>query len=208
MRYGLLLLLVLLLSAAGYQNDDLLQHPRTQDYLSRLKNDFGYQPNKLLLLVSIARQELYLVQNGYIEKAYAISTAAAGVGSESGSGKTPAGLHQVTEKFGAGAPEGTIFVGRQNTGKIAEIIKEPMDIPKDEVTTRILWLSGLEPGVNKGGKVDSHNRYIYIHGTSEEGLIGQPASHGCIRMYNKEVIELFNRVEVGCYVVIVDDVAP
>ena len=95
-----------------------------------------------------------------------------------------------------------ILKGRVYTGKQAKIISEPVTTDIDLVTTRILRLSGLESGYNKGGNVDSFNRFIYIHGTPEEGLIGQPASHGCIRMYNKDVVELFELVPAGIKVLI------
>jgi len=98
---------------------------------------------------------------------------------------------------------GAIFKARQNTGRIAQILTGADErSTADNVTTRILWLDGLEPGVNKGGNVDSYERYIYIHGTDEEGRLGNPASHGCIRMRNADVIDLFNRVDEDTLVVI------
>lgn len=171
-------------------------------HLNRLEKDFGCKANDRAILVNIAKQELYLVKGGVIEKCYSISSAIAGVGSEAGSGKTPLGVHRVSDKFGEGALIGAIFKARQNTGKIADIITEPVDVEEDDVTTRVIWLDGLELGINKGGNVDSKSRYIYIHGTPEEGLIGKPASHGCIRMYNKDVVELFAMIEVGTKVLI------
>lgn len=205
MRTAFVLSLLLVCSIAIAESSLILENSQAKAYIQRLKKDFGYQSSERLLMISIAKQEMYLVQHDSICKTYRISSATEGVGSEAGSGKTPAGLHQITEKFGQDAASGAIFKARQNTGKVADIVKEPIDVPEDLVTSRILWLSGLEPGINKGGNVDSHQRYIYIHGTSEEGLIGQPASHGCIRMYNADVIELFELVETGCFVVIVDD---
>ena len=99
-------------------------------------------------------------------------------------------------------PKGAVFKGRIWTNEIAQIIEDPIDIPEDVITSRILWLDGLEKGRNRGGIVDSKSRYIYIHGTAEEGLIGQPASLGCIRMLNDDVIEIFNKVRVGTQVLI------
>ena len=99
-------------------------------------------------------------------------------------------------------PKGAVFKGRIWTNEIAQIIEDPIDIPEDVITSRILWLDGLEIGRNRGGIVDSKSRYIYIHGTAEEGLIGQPASLGCIRMLNDDVIEIFNKVRVGTQVLI------
>lgn len=184
---------------------DVLKEPLTQQYLARLKQDFGYQPQQLLVLVSVARQELYLVQNEKVTATYRISTSKKGVGSKSGSDKTPPGIHHVKEKYGEGAKEGAIFKGRSYIGREAEIITEPISVNSDDVTTRILWLEGLEPGKNKGEGIDSYKRYIYIHGTPEEGLIGTPASHGCIRMLNREVIEVFNTVPIGTLVVVLED---
>jgi len=95
-----------------------------------------------------------------------------------------------------------VFKGRKWTEEVIKPIKEEIDIPEDVITSRILWLDGLEDGVNKGGDVDSKERFIYIHGTAEEGLIGKPASIGCIRMKNKDVIKLFNRVKENTKVLI------
>ena len=100
-------------------------------------------------------------------------------------------------------PKGAILKARKWTGAIANIIKEPIDTEFDVVTSRILWLSGLEEGKNLGSGVDSKSRYIYIHGMAEEGLIGKPASDGCVRMYNSDVISLFNRVDVNTEVWII-----
>ena len=121
-----------------------------------------------------------------------------------GSNKTPLGVHRISEKIGDNAPTGTIFRARKNTKRIAKILTKRDEKSKyDNITTRIMWLSGMEKGINQGGKVDSHSRYIYIHGTDEEGRLGKPASHGCIRMSNKSVIDLFDQVPVGTIVDIV-----
>lgn len=173
--------------------------------LKDLEQRFPNHPIDPLIVVSASEQKLFLIENNQLTKSYTISTAEAGLGNKSGSNKTPLGVHQVSQKYGKGAEAGTIFKARQNTRRIANILTQPGERSNaDNVTSRILWLSGLEPGVNKGGKVDSHARYIYIHGTDEEGRLGQPASHGCIRMRNDEVIELFNKVPVGTLVDIVN----
>ena len=172
--------------------------------IENLEKNFGYNSEKIFLLVHVAKQEMHVIKNNNIQKTYRISTATAGTGSKAGSNKTPLGVHRIAQKIGAGAKRGEIFIGRKPTGKIAEIIKEPRDVAEDPVVTRILWLDGLEPGVNKGAGIDSRSRYIYIHGTHEEGLIGKPASHGCIRMLNDDVIELFEMVDEGTLVVIVE----
>ena len=114
----------------------------------------------------------------------------------------------VSEKIGENLPLGAVFKGRKWTEEVIKPIKEEIDIPEDVITSRILWLDGLEIGKNKGGNVDSKSRYIYIHGTAEEGLIGQPASLGCIRMLNDDVIEIFNKVRVGTQVLIFSNKEP
>jgi hypothetical protein len=157
-----------------------------------------------LAVVSVEEQRLHLYENGERTRSYVVSTSKYGIGSELGSYKTPLGVHRVRRKIGAEAPLGTIFRGRENTGEIATLIREPIDDPEDLVTSRILWLDGLEPGLNRGDDVDSFRRYIYIHGTHEEGLIGQPASNGCVRMVNADVIELFERLPEGAGVIIVE----
>jgi lipoprotein-anchoring transpeptidase ErfK/SrfK len=174
------------------------------DQIQYLLQKYPEYAQKQILLVSVAEQKLYVYRNHTLHAEYRISTATKGTGSKKGSDKTPLGAHRVSERFGDGARPGTIFKARQNTGKIADIITEDKDIPQDYVTTRILWLDGLEKGKNKGGNVDSHSRYIYIHGTPEEGLIGRPASHGCIRMYNKDVISLFNMTPLDSLVYIME----
>jgi hypothetical protein len=167
-----------------------------------LKANYNLQPDDYALIVEPEFQKMFLIKNFKIEKSYLISTGQKGLGCEAGSYKTPVGVHEIADKIGQGAPVGTIFVARKSTGKIAKIYTKPVDIKEDFVTTRILRLKGLEKGKNSGKGVDSYSRYIYIHGTPEEGLLGKPVSHGCIRMKNKEVIELFNKVAVGTLVYI------
>ena len=160
--------------------------------------------NDPLIIVSISEQQLALIENKQISKTYPISSAKAGTGNQSGSYKTPLGKHKIAEKIGDGAEIGSIFKARINTHKLAQILTQPNQTSNaDNITTRILWLDGMEDGFNKGGDVDSYSRYIYIHGTDEEGLLGTPASHGCIRMGNLDVLELFGLVSVGDLVVIV-----
>ena len=125
-----------------------------------------------------------------------------GEGSIENSFKTPLGSHEIKEKIGDNVLVNTIFVARNNTGKVANIIKSPINTESDHVTSRILWLNGLESGINNGPGIDSYSRYIYIHGTHEEGLIGQKASHGCIRMFNNDVVYLYDIVEKGTKVYI------
>ena len=132
-------------------------------------------------------------------RSYPISTAARGMGNRVDSFKTPFGIHRIRQKIGGGQLKGMIFEAREPIGKIAR----DLDIrERDEITSRILWLDGLEQGVNNGGVYDTYSRYIYIHGTSDEKRIGQPVSAGCIRMKNDDVIELFDEVLVDDIVLI------
>jgi len=152
--------------------------------------------------VDISEQRLYLIENNLIKASYPISTSKYGEGSIENSFKTPLGKHSIKEMIGEEADINTIFTSRINTKRSATIIDQFEDTDNDYVTSRIMWLDGEEDGLNKGGNVDSFRRYIYIHGTHEEGLIGTKASHGCIRMFNYDVIELFNLVNIGTKVLI------
>jgi lipoprotein-anchoring transpeptidase ErfK/SrfK len=152
--------------------------------------------------VDISEQRLYLIENSLIKASYPISTSKYGEGSIENSFKTPLGEHSIKEMIGEEAKINTIFTSRINTKRSATIIDQFEDTDNDYVTSRIMWLDGEEEGFNKGGNVDSYRRYIYIHGTHEEGLIGTKASHGCIRMFNYDVIELFNLVNIGTKVLI------
>ena len=165
--------------------------------VEKLRVKFKLQPDALAVIVDPSKQELYLIRGQTILKTYPISTGKAGLGCQAGSYKTPIGTHKIQEKYGDGAKMGTIFKARKNTDQLAKIYTNRIKIKKDYITTRIMWLEGQENHLNKGANVDSHARYIYIHGTAEEGLIGQPASQGCIRMRNKQVIELFDYVPSG-----------
>ena len=149
------------------------------------------------IIVDISEQRLYLYNNDNLVQSFPVSTSKYGEGQIENSFKTPLGLHEIKEKIGDKAPINTIFTARENTNKRAEILINSNDTEDDFVTSRILWLDGLENGINRGVGVDSYSRYIYIHGTHEEGLIGQKASHGCIRMFNNDVIELFDMVSEG-----------
>ena len=154
------------------------------------------------LVVSISEQRLYAVKNKSVNKSFPISTSKFGVGNQQGSYKTPLGMHKIKEKIGEKVPFGGILEERVYIGKIAKIYTDSTDVLEDVVLTRIMWLEGIENGFNKGEGIDSFRRYIYIHGTNEEGLIGNPASHGCIRMKNLDAIKLFNLVSEGTYVFI------
>jgi hypothetical protein len=157
-----------------------------------------------LIYVSVKKQKLYYIKNSQIDSEFTISTAKKGIGNIKNSDKTPTGLHQIKEKHGDNTPLNGKMIGRKFYGKIAEIYSDTTTSKTDDITTRILWLDGLETNINKGGNVDSFNRYIYIHGTSEEGKLGKPASHGCIRMSNNDVLELYNKVSLKTKVLILD----
>lgn len=147
--------------------------------------------NDWVLAISVRNQRLVAARNGVIHFVYSVSTATAGTGSLANSEKTPLGWHSVSEWIGENAVPGQVFVSRRPTSEIIPYSEWRSNASADKVLTRILWLSGLEPGINQGGNIDSHARFIYLHGTNQEHLIGRPASHGCIRMFNRDVMELF-----------------
>ena len=141
---------------------------------------------KILILIAHQRLELH-DENGRLLKSYPISTSSRGIGTEPGSFKTPTGRFSISEKIGEGSPLWAVFKNRIFTGTIGSI-----ENSEDLVLTRILWLHGLE-----SQNANTHDRYIYIHGTNHESALGTPASHGCIRMSNADVMELFNAVHEG-----------
>lgn len=151
--------------------------------------------------ISIPQQTLTLFDdNGGQVARYAVSTAANGVGCVKNSGCTPLGTHIIRAKIGDGAVENTVFVGRRPTGEIFTPALKLQFPERDWILTRILWLSGTEPGKNRLGNVDTMQRYIYIHGTPDETELGVPGSHGCVRMRNADLVDLFDRVPVGATV--------
>jgi len=189
-----ILFLILLNSCSSLMIDKSLKYNKNKVINEILAIDDSYSDLESLLYVSIEDQNMYLLKKGTIYNAFKISSSYYGTGSEAGSLKTPLGKHEIYKKIGETLPINAILKGRVWDGAIANVITEEIDTEFDHVTSRILWLDGLEKGKNKGLGVDSRSRYIYIHGTAEEGLIGKPASDGCIRMYNSEVIELFGLV--------------
>lgn len=143
-------------------------------------------------------------QQQKIIKTYLVSTAKNGAGEQINSEKTPRGRHEIFQKIGAGVPINSVFVGRKLTGEIyAPDLKQQFP-NRDWILTRILWLSGLEPGKNQGGEIDTKARYIYLHGTPEATPVGEIGSRGCIRMRNQAIIELFDWVSVGDIVNIIE----
>ena len=156
--------------------------------------------------ISIAQQRLTLSDDdGKVLRAYAVSTAAKGAGEQMGSYQTPRGRHRIRARIGDGLPLGAVLRGRRPTGEICTPALMAEQPDKDWILTRILWLCGDEPGFNRGGLVDTMRRYVYIHGTPDETALGVPDSHGCIRMRNSELVELFDRVPVGTPVIIRED---
>lgn len=154
---------------------------------------------RLGLWVSVTRQQLVGIENGRIAFVYTCSTAEKGVGSRENSYQTPLGWHFIDERIGGGLPKGAVLVSRKPTG---EIWKPGDETTKDLVLSRILWLRGLEEGKNRGPGIDSHDRFIYIHGTPAEQRLGRPASMGCIRLSNDDVISLYEIAKTGTRVFI------
>lgn len=151
--------------------------------------------------ISIPDQTLMLFdESGDLISAWPISTAANGAGELTGSYQTPRGKHRIRAKIGDGQPINTVFVGRRPTGEIYSPSLQAENPDRDWILTRILWLCGCEPGKNRWGQVDTMRRYIYIHGCPDSAVIGQPGSHGCIRMRNQDLIELFDQVPAGTVV--------
>jgi lipoprotein-anchoring transpeptidase ErfK/SrfK len=159
-------------------------------------------PPATYLRVSIPRQAMELIENGKVIHVYPVSTARNGPGERQGSHCTPRGWHRIRAKIGAGLPLNTVFVGRRPTGEIHDAGLAARFPERDWILTRILWLGGLEPGFNRYRDVDTTWRYIYIHGSPDDGVTGEPASHGCIRMRSGDVADLFERVGVGTRVLV------
>ncbi len=160
-------------------------------------------------IVKVNEQNLFLFEKNKLIAEYPVSTSRYGVGQIEGSYMTPLGVHYVQEKIGAQSKCGEIFLSREPTHTMVNIEHNAVSTDKECITSRILWLSGMEEGFNKGinsaGEcVDSYERYIYIHGTHEEGLIGQVASIGCVRMKNIDVIDLFDRLVLSSLVIILN----
>lgn len=157
---------------------------------------------KSVIEISIAGQRLRLREGNRITLDVAVSTAKNGAGEINGSECTPRGAHVIRAKIGAGCAPDTVFVSRRPTGEIYTTALRRQFPQRDWILTRILWLSGLEAGKNRLGNVDTMRRYIYIHGCPDEDVMGVPSSHGCVKMRNQDVIELFDRIAVGARVII------
>ncbi|MEW8625784.1 MAG: L,D-transpeptidase [Candidatus Thiodiazotropha sp.] len=156
------------------------------------------------LQIDLARQQLSCLESGQEVARYPVSSGLNGPGESVGSGCTPRGKHRVRIKIGADCPINTVFAGRRPTGECYSELLAEQQPGRDWVLTRIIWLSGIEPGFNRGGRVDTLRRYIYIHGTPDREPMGVAKSHGCIRMRNRDLIELFDWIEPGMLVEIRD----
>lgn len=171
-----------------------------REVAARLSGNPALADERPFVVIDSTRQQLHWIDiQSENNRSYPISTAANGMGNRVDSYKTPLGIHRVRQKIGGGQPRGMVFEAREPTGKI---VRNLDNRERDEITSRILWLDGLERGVNCDGDCDTFSRYIYIHGTSDEKRIGEPVSAGCIRMKNDDVIELFEDIMVNDLVLI------
>lgn len=156
------------------------------------------------ITIHIPTQTLELSDDsGKLLRSYPVSTGANGVGEENGSFCTPRGKHVIRAKLGAGLPANTVFVKRRPTGEIYTPQLGEQHPGRDWILTRILWLSGREPGYNRWGSCDTMRRYVYIHGTPDSTPLGKPGSRGCVRMRNADLVELFDLVGAGTEVEII-----
>ena len=169
--------------------------------MNKARLRLGIKSTERVLLVRIGVSTLQFYRREALVKSYAISTSRRPPSNVKNSLGTPRGLHEIAERIGAGQPAGMVFDSRVSTGRhFSEVPAADTGL----VTSRILWLRGLEPGVNLGGEVDTYERYVYIHGTSREDRIGFPQSAGCVLMRNLDVIELYEQVRAGDQVFIAD----
>lgn len=165
----------------------------------------GIKPGERLLAVRISTATLQFFRKGELVKSYAISTSKRPPSNLKHSLGTPRGLHEIAERVGAGQPPGMVFKARVPTGRhFSEMLTSEDGQNDNLITSRILWLRGLEPGVNQGGDVDTYERYVYIHGTNHDARIGEPLSSGCVLMRNLDIIELYEEVRAGDRVLISD----
>lgn len=161
----------------------------------------GIKPADRILLVRIATATLQFYQAGVLVRSYPVSTSKRPPSNVKHSLGTPSGLHEIADRIGAGQPPGMVFKSRVSTGR--HFSELPDATGNDNlITSRILWLRGLEPGLNRDGEVDTYSRYIYIHGTNHEARIGEPMSAGCVLMRNLDIVELYEHVRRGDQVMI------
>ena len=163
----------------------------------------GIKPAERLIVVRLGAATLQFYRHATLVTSYAVSTSKRPPSNVKNSLGTPRGLHEIAERIGAGQPPGMVFKARVPPGRHFSELPEA-DTAPNLITSRILWLRGLEPGVNRGGDVDTYGRYVYIHGTNHEDRIGEPLSAGCVLMRNLDIVELYEQVRVGDQVLIVD----
>jgi hypothetical protein len=164
----------------------------------------GIKPGERLLAVRISTGTLQFFRQGELVRSYVISTSKRPPSNVKNSLGTPRGLHEIAERIGAGQPPGMVFKARVPTGRHFHEVLEREPDNDNLITSRILWLRGLEPGVNRGGEVDTYERYVYVHGTNHDDRIGEPLSSGCVLMRNLDIVELFEQVRSGDQVWIAD----
>jgi hypothetical protein len=166
----------------------------------------GIKPGERILVVRISTATLQFYRGGVLVRSYAISTSQRPPSNVKNSLGTPRGLHEIAERIGAGQPPGMVFKSRAPTGRhFSEVSTlDPDQAENNLITSRILWLRGLEPGVNRDGEVDTYERYVYVHGTNLEDRIGEPLSAGCVLMRNLDIVELYEEVRAGDLVFIAD----
>ncbi len=165
-------------------------------------SNINIKTNEKIIDININKQELSLLQGETLIACYPVSTAKNGTGQQNGSECTPSGWHTIRAKIGLDAEVNTVFVGRRNNDELFSEELRASNPERDWILTRIMWLSGLESGKNRGGEVDTMRRYIYIHGCPDSDSFSKPSSHGCVKMRNKDIIELFDNVEAGTRVLI------
>jgi L,D-transpeptidase catalytic domain len=179
-----------------------MEHPAELENVLRACEKHGVAATRFVFIVHIAGQTVSIFENAAgswrLRDKMRCSTSCFGIGQQAGSNCTPLGLHRIAEnaeKIGAGEPSGAVFKARKVIGHTSQ-----PEFAEAKITTRILWLDGLESGFNRGGNVDTHARYVYIHGTADQKSIGEPASHGCIHLADAELIPLFDLLPEGTLV--------
>src|SRR3954465_3127126 len=184
--------------------DTLFTSEAPMEQVNKNAARLGIKPGERILTVRIGTGTLQFFRKGALVKSYVVSTSRRPPSNIKNSLGTPRGLHEIAERIGAGQPAGMVFKSRVSTGhhfsEVAET--DPEAANHNLITSRILWLRGLEPGVNRGGDVDTYSRYVYIHGTNHEERLGEPLSAGCVLMRNLDIIELYDEVRTGDLVLI------
>ncbi len=203
LRLGVCLVSIAVATARGEEEPQPPSTARARACFARARAR-GLAADGRLLLISAADQRLALIGAAGVRAHYRVSTSRRGLGSAQDSWQTPSGWHRIGAWIGAKARPGQVFVARRPTGEVLPPAAWRAANGGDHVLTRIMWLEGLEPGRNRGAGVDSNERFIYLHGTNQEHLLGRPASRGCIRLSNRDIMELFDLTrgrETYCWIV-------